>query len=746
MTGTYKKRKYGMNNWDLRIKKWAVVFLLFPIFSVAELPNLVLLPIETSDDVRQYETEFGSALQEGLQSRYTVFYGSVVERELEKEYSKLDCTAESCNQNVAIAFNGELIADGSVKSTSSGYILKLVVSNVLTGEVVESTTEPCRDCDELDVLDALKKMGASGTQVSSTETTGAFGTPASLQFDTFPSGARVKIDGRNRGITPFLSGGFSVGQSIQVELDMDNFETQVLDVTLDKKLKVLDGIAMESAKQNISQAVLMFDSIPSTASIYINDRYIGVTPYQSFDHFVGERLNLRLELEGYQTKSEVVVVSQQILELPSFKMERFESAQSGTSAKFDGGVRFQKLDNNGFELNGDSTEWSCVQDNKTGLVWEAKSTDRDADKTYTYKKAESFAAGVNKGGLFKAGGQCGLATWRLPSKSELQSIKVPENVPSADLKFFPNTQKSEYWSSDSQSQGMHETVGFMGNVGILPINRKDTEQRSVRLVSNGFKPGVKLKMISIPGGTFEMGDLDGYEWNSEPVHTVTVKPFMLSQTEVTNAMWDLCASAGQCKKRFDGRQRVDLCRSEKDFYKFNGHGCKVAINDGLYPALANWYDAQDFAAWYSKVMKKRYRLPTEAEWEYAARGGTSTAYYFGSRAYGAADMGNCRSHGDKNENCIDPFFFTAPVASFPANPFGLYDMAGNVAEWVEDCLNVDYYDAPTDGGAMLDGDCDRGINRGGSYYFHLEEMRSHHRMFEDKGANGDAGIRLVLDE
>jgi len=73
-------------------------------------------------------------------------------------------------------------------------------------------------------------------------------------------------------------------------------------------------------------------------------------------------------------------------------------------------------------------------------------------------------------------------------------------------------------------------------------------------------------------------------------------------------------------------------------------------------------------------------------------------------------------------------------------------MAGNVAEWVEDCLNVDYDDAPTDGGAMLDGDCDRGINRGGSYYFHLEEMRSHHRMFEDKGANGDAGIRLVLDE
>jgi len=68
---------------------------LLPIFKLAELPNFGLLPIETSDDVRQYETEFGSALQEGLQSRYTVFYGSVVERELEKEYSKLDCTAES---------------------------------------------------------------------------------------------------------------------------------------------------------------------------------------------------------------------------------------------------------------------------------------------------------------------------------------------------------------------------------------------------------------------------------------------------------------------------------------------------------------------------------------------------------------------------------------------------------------------------------------------------------------------------
>jgi len=734
-----------MNNWDLRIKKWAVVFLLFPIFSVAELPNLVLLPIETSDDVRQYETEFGSALQEGLQSRYTVFYGSVVERELEKEYSKLDCTAESCNQNVAIAFNGELIADGSVKSTSSGYILKLVVSNVLTGEVVESTTEPCRDCDELDVLDALKKMGASGTQVSSTETTGAFGTPASLQFDTFPSGARVKIDGRNRGITPFLSGGFSVGQSIQVELDMDNFETQVLDVTLDKKLKVLDGIAMESAKQNISQAVLMFDSIPSTASIYINDRYIGVTPYQSFDHFVGERLNLRLELEGYQTKSEVVVVSQQILELPSFKMERFESAQSGTSAKFDGGVRFQKLDNNGFELNGDSTEWSCVQDNKTGLVWEAKSTDRDADKTYTYKKAESFAAGVNKGGLFKAGGQCGLATWRLPSKSELQSIMVPENVPSADLKFFPNTQKSEYWSSDSQSQGMHETVGFMGNVGILPINRKDTEQRSVRLVSNGFKPGVKLKMISIPGGTFEMGDLTGRQWRSLPVRTVTMKPFKLSQTEVTNAMWDRCVTARKCQAR--NSADIQTCPEqaiERDINRFLNGQCRLPFDEELHPVQnVSWNDIQDFIAWYSKEMGRKFRLPSEAEWEYAARAGTNTIYYWGNYEAGAIGYENC-----ENESCGDSFAYTSPVASFKPNPFGLYDMSGNVSEFVQDCKNSeDYWGAPTDGSAWEESNCHIRVIRGGAFYHSGGTPPDSREGFVELGWQSvEAGFRLVSDD
>jgi formylglycine-generating enzyme required for sulfatase activity len=726
---------------------WVLSFFvsLIPFYTGAELPNLVLLPIETSDDVRQYETEFGSALQEGLQSRYTVFYGSVVERELEKEYSKLDCTAESCNQNVAIAFNGELIADGSVKSTSSGYILKLVVSNVLTGEVVESTTEPCRDCDELDVLDALKKMGASGTQVSSTETTGAFGTPASLQFDTFPSGARVKIDGRNRGITPFLSGGFSVGQSIQVELDMDNFETQVLDVTLDKKLKVLDGIAMESAKQNISQAVLMFDSIPSTASIYINDRYIGVTPYQSFDHFVGERLNLRLELEGYQTKSEVVVVSQQILELPSFKMERFESAQSGTSAKFDGGVRFQKLDNNGFELNGDSTEWSCVQDNKTGLVWEAKSTDRDADKTYTYKKAESFAAGVNKGGLFKAGGQCGLATWRLPSKSELQSIKVPENVPSADLKFFPNTQKSEYWSSDSQSQGMHETIGFMGNVGILPINRKDSEQRSVRLVSNGFKPGVKLKMISIPGGTFEMGDLTGRQWRSLPVRTVTMKPFKLSQTEVTNAMWDRCVTARKCQAR--NSADIQTCPEqaiERDINRFLNGQCRLPFDEELHPVQnVSWNDIQDFIAWYSKEMGRKFRLPSEAEWEYAARAGTNTIYYWGNYEAGAIGYENC-----ENESCGDSFAYTSPVASFKPNPFGLYDMSGNVSEFVQDCKNSeDYWGAPTDGSAWEESNCHIRVIRGGAFYHSGGTPPDSREGFVELGWQSvEAGFRLVSDD
>lgn len=125
----------------------------------AEKPNLVLLPLDLPQELSDLESEFGTSLQQGLITGYTVFYGVEVERALEKEYSKLDCTAESCNQNIAIAFNGELVADASIKAVTSGYITKLVIRNVLTDQTVLAKTSVCSGCDEIGLIAVLVTLG-----------------------------------------------------------------------------------------------------------------------------------------------------------------------------------------------------------------------------------------------------------------------------------------------------------------------------------------------------------------------------------------------------------------------------------------------------------------------------------------------------------------------------------------------------------------------------------------------------------
>jgi len=133
--------------------------LMLSLYVNADKPNLVLLPIDVSQQDLDLEGQYGSALQEGLQKRYTVFYGATVEKELEKEYSKIDCDAETCNQNIAISFNGELIADSEIKKIAGGYLLKLVIRNVLTSEVIETKTVACENCNQFSVVRELKIMG-----------------------------------------------------------------------------------------------------------------------------------------------------------------------------------------------------------------------------------------------------------------------------------------------------------------------------------------------------------------------------------------------------------------------------------------------------------------------------------------------------------------------------------------------------------------------------------------------------------
>ena len=205
-----------------------------------------------------------------------------------------------------------------------------------------------------------------------------------------------------------------------------------------------------------------------------------------------------------------------------------------------------------------------------------------------------------------------------------------------------------------------------------------------------------FEMVLIPGGRFRMGDLSGEGSDLErPAHTVTVRPFKLSKYEVTFAQWDACVADGGC----GGYQPDD---------EGWGRGSRPVIN-------VSWDHAQSYIDWLNGKTNGGYRLPTEAEWEYAARAGSTTKYPWGD------DIGSNRANCDNNY-CGDSYDITAPVGRFPANAWGLHDMHGNAWEWVQDCWHYNYEGAPSDGGAWT-GSCQN--------------------VFEDENYDDEDGRRVV---
>ena len=164
-------------------------------------------------------------------------------------------------------------------------------------------------------------------------------------------------------------------------------------------------------------------------------------------------------------------------------------------------------------------------------------------------------------------------------------------------------------------------------------------------------------------------------------------------------------------------------------------------------------DAQAYVAWLSQRTGHRYRLPTEAEWEFAVRGGTTASRFWGdspadSCRYANAVDETARSTfpGWKYAPCEDGFIYTSPVGSFAANPLGLFDMPGNVWEWVADCWVDSHRDAPDDGRARTDGDCERRVIRGGAWDDEHEDLRSGNRLsVPARRRYNTIGIRVARD-
>jgi formylglycine-generating enzyme required for sulfatase activity len=180
----------------------------------------------------------------------------------------------------------------------------------------------------------------------------------------------------------------------------------------------------------------------------------------------------------------------------------------------------------------------------------------------------------------------------------------------------------------------------------------------------------------------------------------------VGQYEVTFDEWDACVKGGGCRS---AKIEADLSGYKPpDADRVRGRRPVVNVS---------WDDAQAYLAWLSKETKKTYRLLSEAEWEYVARARSTTPYWWGNAI--GRDRANCSHCGSDWDNKS-----TAPVGSFAANSFELYDTAGNVSEWVQDCWNESYEGAPKDGTAWISGNCGRRVVRGGSWYTGPVRLRS----------------------
>ena len=230
------------------------------------------------------------------------------------------------------------------------------------------------------------------------------------------------------------------------------------------------------------------------------------------------------------------------------------------------------------------------------------------------------------------------------------------------------------------------------------------------------------ELMVVPAGEFRMGDIQGKHGKDElPVHEVKIqRPFAASRYEITFDQYDQFVKA-------TGRELPD----DEGF----GRGRQPVIR-------VSWHDAVAYAKWLFQQTGKRYRLPTEAEWDYAARAGTDTAYWRGNEMKQGLDSCiGCGSQWDGKQ--------AGPVGSFKPNSFGLYDTAGNVMEWVQDCWHESYKGAPSDGSAWEEkdgGDCGRRGLRGGHARRAQDQMRSSFRMWNrpNAGLRG-VGFRLIRE-
>ncbi|ACE84113.1 formylglycine-generating enzyme family protein [Cellvibrio japonicus] len=258
------------------------------------------------------------------------------------------------------------------------------------------------------------------------------------------------------------------------------------------------------------------------------------------------------------------------------------------------------------------------------------------------------------------------------------------------------------------------------------------------------RPGTLLKdcdvcpeIVVLPAGSYIMGTPDdeiGRQPDEGPQRTVTfAKPFAIGIYPVTAAEWDAFIQATNTPRRSGDTRPGRACTDGKPTYSYSARQPAVCMT---------FEDTENYVKWLTKKTGKTYRLPSEAEWEYAARAGSTGPFPFPFDEEGVYKINkNANTYGH-----ADGYEYTSPVGSYPPNKFGLFDMHGNVHERLMDCVNDSYDNAPTDGSPWMEGDCDERIMRGNDWIEPPIFSRSGNRNSRPVGLVGDwLGLRVVRE-
>lgn len=283
----------------------------------------------------------------------------------------------------------------------------------------------------------------------------------------------------------------------------------------------------------------------------------------------------------------------------------------------------------------------------------------------------------------------------------------PSMAPVAPAPSAPPSKKSS--SAMPLIIGALAVVGIGGWFGLQAMQGGEDTDPEPPTIAKAPVCEMCPEMVSLTGGAFLMGSPDSEAnrtGNEGPQREVTVSAFSISKTEVTWEQWQMCVDAEGC-------------------------GVAQGRGEGSYPVTGvSWNDASAYAAWLSQMSGQNYRLPSEAEWEFAARAGTNTAYWWGATYPGTGVVsGTARD-----------------TSGLPENAFGVAGMLGNVREWVADCYVNNYADAPSDGSTVTSGDCNRPVVRGGSFKTGAAEHRAASRArFRKSTKDGGLGFRVVAN-